>query len=50
MPEHFSPEEVEKMKYFTNEKYNTRIVQYEQGKKQWDTNVSIIMMIRGVKQ
>lgn len=49
MPEHFTREEVEEMKHLANAKYNTRIKQYDQGEKQWDTNVSIIMVVRGVK-
>lgn len=49
MPEHFTAEEVEEMKRFANAKYDTRIEQYDRGEKQWDTNVSIIMVIRGIK-
>lgn len=49
MPEHFTTEEVEEMKNLTNAKYDTRIEQYDRGEKQWDTNVSIIMVIRGIK-
>ena len=49
MPEHFTAEEVEEMKRLANAKYDTRIEQYERGEKQWDTNVSIIMVVRGTK-
>lgn len=49
MPEHFMAEEVEEMKRLANAKYDTRIKQYECGEKQWDTNVSIIMVVRGTK-
>lgn len=49
MPEHFSIEEIEEMKRLVNAKYDTRIAQYNRGEKQWDTNVSIIMIIRAVK-
>ena len=49
MPEHFTAAEVEEMKRFANAKYDTRIEQYDRGEKQWDTNVSIIMVIRGIK-
>lgn len=49
MPEHFTTEEVEEMKRLANAKYDTRIEQYQRGEKQWDTNVSIIMVIRGTK-
>lgn len=49
MPEHFTTGEVEEMKRLANAKYDTRIEQYQRGEKQWDTNVSIIMVIRGTK-
>ena len=49
MPEYFSADEVEKMKYLTNAKYDMRIKQYNCGEKQWDTYISIIMVLRGKK-
>ena len=49
MLEHFTTGEVEEMKRLANAKYDTRIEQYQRGEKQWDTNVSIIMVIRGTK-
>lgn len=49
MPEHFTAQEVGEMKRLTNAKYDTRIEQYHRGEKQWDTNVSITMVIRGTK-
>ena len=49
MPDYFSVSEIEEMKRLTNAKYDTRIEQYHRGEKQWDTNVSIIMVIRGIK-
>lgn len=49
MPEHFTTREVEEMKRLANAKYDTRIEEYQRGEKQWDTNVSIIMVIRGIK-
>lgn len=49
MPEHFTAEECEEMKRLTNTKYDTRIEQYDREEKQWDTNVSIIMVVRGIK-
>ena len=49
MSEHFTVEEIEEMKRLTNVKYDTRIQQYDRGEKQWDTNVSIIMVVRGTK-
>jgi ubiquinone/menaquinone biosynthesis C-methylase UbiE len=49
LPEHFQAEEVAEMKRLTNIKYGTRIQQYDSGEKQWDTNVSITMILRGKK-
>ena len=49
MPEHFTTQEVEEIKRLANAKYDVRIEQYKRGEKQWDTNVSIIMVIRGIK-
>lgn len=49
MPEHFTADETEEMKRLTNVKYDTRIDKYNRGEKQWDTNVSIIMVVRGTK-
>lgn len=49
MPEHFTMQEIDEMKRLANEKYDIREEQYKRGEKQWDTNVSIIMVIRGVK-
>lgn len=49
MPEHFTDNEFKEMKRLINAKYDARIAQYDRGEKQWDTNVSIIMVIRGVK-
>lgn len=49
MSEYFSDQEIEKMICLTNEKYDTRIRQYESGEKQWDTDVLLTMVIRGIK-
>lgn len=49
MPEHFTAEEIEEMKRLTNVKYDNRIEKYNRGEKQWNTNVSIIMVVRGTK-
>ena len=49
MSEYFSDQEIEKMICLTNEKYDTRIQQYESGEKQWDTDVLLTMVIRGIK-
>ena len=32
------------------EKYARRLEQYGRGEKQWDTSVSLIMVLRGVKE
>ena len=50
MPEHVTEEEIEEMKRLANERYDTRIAQYDRGEKQWDTSVSIIMVVRGIRQ
>ena len=42
-------DEAEKVKQIINEKYDKRTALYDEGKKQWDTNVSVIMVVRGVK-
>lgn len=49
IPEQVSPEERDEMIRLINEKYDRRLHQYDQGEKQWDTNVSLIMVVRGVK-
>ena len=49
MPEHFTADEASEMKRLANAKYDIRINQYKRNEKQWDTNVSIIMVVRGVK-
>ena len=49
MPEHFTVQETEEMKRLANAKYDNRIAQYDRGERQWDTNVSIVMVVRGVK-
>lgn len=41
--------EIEEMKRLANEKYDKRIALYDEGIKQWDTNVSVTMIVRGVK-
>ncbi len=50
MPEHFNSDEIEEMKRLANVKYDTRIAQYDRGEKQWDTDVSVIMVLRGTKK
>lgn len=44
-----APSEVEELKRLINARYDRRILLYDQGVKQWDTNVSVIMVVRGVK-
>lgn len=41
--------EVEELKHLVNEKYNKRLELYDKGIKQWDTNLSVTMIMRGVK-
>lgn len=50
IPEYVTAQEAEEMKRFTNQKYDTRIEQYNRSEKKWDTNLSIIMVIRGIKK
>jgi len=42
-------EEINKWADEINKKYDKRIDQYRSGEKQWDTNVSMTMVLRGVK-
>lgn len=48
-PEHFTEGEIEIMKSIANERYDERIKKYEKGERVWDTNVLVIMVIRGKK-
>lgn len=41
--------EVEELKRLINAKYDKRISLYDKGIKQWDTNMSITMIVRGIK-
>lgn len=41
--------EIEKLKQLVNAKYDKRLELYDRGIKQWDTNVSVTMIIRGIK-
>lgn len=50
IPEHVTAWKCEKMKRYMQEKYDTRIEQYNRGEKQWDTNVSITMVVKGIKK
>ena len=42
-------DEVEELKRLINGKYDKRIELYDKGIKQWDTNVSVTMVVRGEK-
>ncbi len=44
-----TPEEVAELKRLVNAKYDQRIWLYDQGIKQWDTNMSVTMIVRGIK-
>lgn len=44
-----TPSEVDELKRLVNAKYDKRILLYDQGIKQWDTNMSVTMVVRGVK-
>ena len=50
MPEQVTEAECQAMKDIIEEKYGTRIKQYQKGEKQWDTNVNITMVVRGEKE
>ena len=41
--------EVDELKRLIHAKYDKRLLLYDQGIKQWDTNVSVTMVVRGVK-
>jgi hypothetical protein len=49
MPEHISEEQVKEMTALANARHDNRLALYERGEKVWDTSVSIIMVLRGVK-
>lgn len=49
MPEWVTIREAEEMKRLVRARYDQRIAQYDRGEKQWDTHVSVIMVVRGTK-
>ena len=49
-PNVVTTEELLELKRIKNAKYNKRIELYDAGIKQWDTNVSVTMIVRGVKE
>jgi len=44
-----SDSEIEELKRIVNAKYDKRIELYDNGVKQWDTNLSVTMIVRGMK-
>lgn len=44
-----SDSEIDELKHIVNSKYDKRIELYNKGIKQWDTNLSVSMIMRGVK-
>lgn len=48
-PEVITKDKLEKMKVLVNQRYDKRIELYNSGKKQWDTTMSLTMVLRGVK-
>lgn len=42
--------EVEELKRIKNAKYDKRLELYDAGIKQWDTNMSLTMILRGAKR
>lgn len=49
MPEYVAAKDIEKMTELINKKYDGRLNLYERSEKQWDTAVSLIMFVRGIK-
>ena len=41
--------EIQELKRLVNEKYDKRLKLYDEGRKQWDANVSVTMIMRGIK-
>lgn len=48
-PNIVSFEEIKELKRIKNAKYDKRLAVYDIGEKQWDTNMSLTMVIRGIK-
>lgn len=44
-----SQPELARLRQLTEEKYHQRVLLYRKGEKQWDTEVSLTMVVRGVK-
>ena len=43
------PDELSEMRRLINERYDKRLALYDKGIKQWDTYMSLVMILRGVK-
>ena len=48
-PDFFTKAEAQEMHRLINAKFDRRISQYDRGEKQWDTEVTLTMTVRGVK-
>lgn len=44
-----TPSEVDELKRLVNARYDKRTLLYDQGVRQWDTDVSVTLVVRGVK-
>lgn len=49
IPDMVTAEEAETLKKIKNEKFDKRISLYDAGIKQWDTNMSLLLVLRGIK-
>ena len=49
LPDFVTAEDVQRMTALIDKKYDERLAQYERGERQWDTAVSLIMILRGTK-
>ena len=49
LPDFVTAEDVQRMTELINKKYDERLAQYGRGEKQWDTAISLIMVLRGIK-
>ena len=48
-PQVVTPDEVEELKRLICARYDERLSLYDRGVRQWDTDVSVVMIVRGVK-
>ena len=42
-------QEIEKMQQIINHKFDRRIALYNQNEQQWDTDITLIQVVRGIK-